>query len=289
VWNVDSGDAAQFGAEGDGPGELRRPIGLALFRDSVMVFDFRGARSRIEVYTRTGTHVGYASPPDPLEFGTFLGYSASPSGNWALWAARPFQSPSRRITRINAESTSGNTIEIPPQLLSGNSDPLAAAAVSVAISDDGVVAMGDGDNYRLALLSPDGTTTYGGREIPRRVRSQAELDSMRAEIARTFAARNIPRPPPAFDENRFRAVPHFARDGLAFDAVNRLWVKTTQSRATTIFDVFGANLQFLGSVEVDDPYIVHYHIGATLMVASTASPSMVPLVKVWRVIDPQER
>lgn len=283
VWDLDSYSPAAFGVIGDGPGELRSPFGVAVLGDSVLVFDNRGATSRIEVYTPAGTYLGYMPSPEPFEFGTSHNYTASPSGNWTLWTTRPLDY-SVRIVRIATGSGASQRIAVPPSLLAGINEPSAARNVTAAVSDNGVVALGYGHEYRLALISTDDAPpVYGGREVPRRVRSQEEINTLLAEIRRELIARDVPRLP-QLDGATFREVPHFGSGDLRFDGKSRLWVKTTHGRGTTIFDIFGLNFEYLGAIEVEAA-IGFYHIGSGIMVGSSVNPAGIPVVKVWSVLE----
>jgi hypothetical protein len=279
VWNLDSETAVQFGNAGEGPGELVRPVGIVVFGDSVMVLDQGGGRSggRVEVYSLSGAYLGHAEPPYSIPMAILPSYTASPSGTWALWAATPIGGDTRKIARVNTISGFTEAIEVPPQLLEQANGPLY---VSAAISDDGTVALGNGEaEYRLVLMPSSGDLRLGGRDIPRQARDPEILDSLRVFIQRQGRE---------FDEERFSDVPHFPTDGLAFDGAGRLWVKTTRFKeGKTVLDVFSSDLTYIGEVEVDAGARLHqYHVGEALLVGVILNNLGVPFVRVWSIDGP---
>jgi hypothetical protein len=287
VWNLDTGAATQFGRSGQGPGELDRPMGIAFLGDSIGVGDFRGRAGRVEFYTSEGAHLGSAPGIVRISFfATSQKYVASPSGRWTLSSERSL------LVRTNTESGATDTITIPPSFLERAGAP--GGATSAAISDLGEVALGIGEvEYRLAVLSTDGTPRLeGGRDIERRLMSSEEharsvhvMDSL-ALAAAALTGRTLALSPPP------REIWHFTAGGpyagaLGFDGRGRLWVRTTRGRGTdsTIFDVFGRDLEYLGEVDLGSGVLTHY-VGATLIVASVVGDLGVEGVKVWRIREP---
>jgi hypothetical protein len=283
-WDLASNDATQFGTEGQGPAELTQPIGLAFFHDSIRVFDNRGANSRIVTYTLGGEYGGYRGVSDPLTIATSQQYAASPSGQWTLWTASPQGRQSIRLVRTASTPESGEIIPIPAQLLTGIADPSAGATLTAAVSDEGRVAIGFGNDYKLAVVSADSVPIlYGGRTIARRERSEEEIDALLAETAQALSRVNTRRPPPTFDREKLREIPHFGLGDLRFDGKNRLWVRTSHGRERTSFDIFGRNLDYLGTVEVDGQ-LLNYHVGPLLLVGVATGSQGVPIVKVWSIV-----
>jgi hypothetical protein len=296
IWNRDTGVVTQFGRAGDGPGEMRRPIGLVLGSDSVVVAG-SALRKRLDSFGIDGTHRGDTTLSLSAR-GTFDLFISSPSGDWAF--LKEGVNAGGRVWRLDLRSGQVAAIELPPSLLEGNtsSPNVAASGVSAAVSDDGAVVLGDGDvGYRLARIHLDGTLMFGGRDIPKGVLpalSKEESERQRQETITRLQAMN-PRPTPEMIERMAasaartepRDMAHFTRvfDGaLRFDSSGRLWVRTPRGNFSnrTVFDVFAGDLTYLGEVMLDE-VITYWHIGGGLLVAAGFDDRSVPIVKVWAV------
>jgi hypothetical protein len=196
---------------------------------------------------------------------------------------------------MDASLRTVDTISIPVAFARAEG-PLGWEAPFAAISDRGEVALGLGSvEYRLLLIGENGTPRVsGGRDIPRQPVSVEELAQMRATLDSLQRSRPPQRegsgPPPPLPDLP-REIPHFTTGlyggVLGFDGGGRLWVRTNRGRDshTTIFDVFGPGLEYLGEIGLGFT-VVENHIGATLLVASTVGDLGVQGVKVWRILEP---
>lgn len=294
VWNLETGAVTQFGRAGQGPGELQRPLGLTLVGDSIGVGDFGGRAGRVQFFTSSGVPLGTVSGIQRAGFfPTAQRYVSSPSGKWTLWTDRNASQRSSFLVRTNTTSGESDTVMIPAPFLEGSG--ATGEDVSTAISDTGDVALGIGEvEYRLTLVATDGKPRVsGGREIERELRSREELAITQARmdsLTRDIVARNG-RPAPTLTPIP-REIAHFTTGGpwsaaLDFDGHGRLWVATTRGRLanTTIFDVFGPDLEYLGEVNLA-LWARMRHIGATLLVASFGGNLGVQMVRVWRIQEP---
>jgi hypothetical protein len=293
VWNLDTGAVTQFGRSGEGPGELDRPMGIAFLGDSIAVGDFRGRAGRVEIYAGDGAHLGSAPGIARSSFfATSQKYVGSPSGRWTLWSDHSASRERSLLVRTSVQSGATDTVAIPPAFLERAGAP--GGRVSAAISDLGEVALGIGEvEYRLAVVAVDGTLRLeGGRDLGRRVMSAEEharavhvRDSL-ARAAGALTGRTLTLSPPAREIQHFTAGGPFA-GALGYDGRGRLWVRTTRGSGadSTIFDVFGRDLVYLGEVELGSGVLTHY-VGATMVVASVADGLGVQGVKVWRIREP---
>jgi hypothetical protein len=295
VWNRDAGTAIQFGRDGGGPGEMRRAVGVILTSASVQVGAASGVRKYIESFDAKGQHL--ASMPLSLSSPTTVlsSFQGSPSGRWGI-----VRDLDGRVFRVNLGTGMTEEIVRPPSLLDGAPprDNTTLNIVSIAVSDDGSVAMGyGGTEYRLAIFPPGaGAPILGGRQVERIVRSapsREEAERMRQEIKARLGQMDRPPPPEIIERMAAeaaagaRTVPYLSQtfDGaLRFDAAGRLWARTPKGNFSgqTTFDVFDQRLNFLGEVVLPKT-ATFWHIGAERMVTAGVGDASIPVVRIWRL------
>jgi len=124
---------------------------------------------------------------------------------------------------------------------------------SIALAPSGAIAIGEGlDVYRIQLFSADGSREQEiVRDPPRTPKTDDEIRAEREALAagpgRAAAEGGVGR---AIEVDPLRR--HFSLDALRFDPDGRLWVRTDRAREGTVFDVFGADLRYLGEVRIAD-------------------------------------
>lgn len=163
---------------------------------------------------------------------------------------------------------------------------------SVAVAPNGVVAfLPTGERYEIQRLSARGQPLPTlSRDIPRPRRTPEEIAASRQRAQMVGAAKageerkqaSRSRPVlPKSDPMEFR--PHAATDGLRYDDAGRLWVRTMRAIGnSTVFDIFGANGQYIGEVTV--PMAVEsYSLAGQFLATSGDRGDGVPVVVLWTV------
>ena len=294
-WNLDAGAAVQFGREGGGPGEMLRPVGLILSSGSVQI----AASARIENFEPSGKHLRSEARPRS-RYAILDVFQGSPSGRWGIMKEASVRGGGR-VRRLDVSTGATVEVTIPASLLEGApTTPLGPFSnVSVAVSDDGAVAMGYGAvAYRLAILPPGGgTPILGGRQVERMVQpalSPEAAERVRQETVARLRRMNRPPSPEVIERmaadavaNRPRTVPYLSQtfDGaLRFDGAGRLWARTPKGNSSgqTTFDVFDQSLRFLGEVVIPET-TTYWHVGTNYVVTAGSNDASVPVVRIWRV------
>ena len=153
IWNRDTAAVTQFGTPGQGPGEMRSPVGLVLRSNSIEVAG-SALRKRVDSYGLDGKHTGDTTLTLSRS-GTLDQLMGSPSGEWAY--LKEGVNAGGSVWRLNVRSGAVEAIPHPPSLTEGStaSPNVTATGVAAAISNEGVVALGNGEfGYRLALIVP---------------------------------------------------------------------------------------------------------------------------------------
>jgi hypothetical protein len=284
VWNLDSGAVSQFGLDAGGAAKPPMGRGLALLRDSVLVALPTGAPPTVQVFTPAGAFVAQKPMEGFVGAGFYLnlydGYTSSPAGRWIIQREGPAGvGGSGPIDVVDRQSGPREVLDVPSPLLATYRGPHPDGAlntVSVAVADDGTVAMGyGGAGYRLMLIPGGGSAPIeGGRSVPMRPASQEQIDRIRkidaAEANWLTEAGEV----------------QFSSGALKFDATGRLWVRTKRGDPNaTVFDVFNRKLEYLGEVKVDGVVSV-FHIGSQLVVGAIGDALKSSSIKVWRIQEP---
>lgn len=139
----------QFGSPGDGEGQLRFPVAIAIFGDRVYVTD--SINARVNVYDRAGTSLGSwtLSPGPPDDPPSPRGIATDRQGNVYVCAAR---------ARIDVFSPEGALLRSWGQAGTGPGQLFEAFDVGVASDDTVFVA----DPFRRVVLRFDKMGTFAG-------------------------------------------------------------------------------------------------------------------------------
>ena len=152
---------------------------------------------------------------------------------------------------------------------------------SLAVAPDGSIAVGDGGTeYRIRIYHA-GRWRDIVREIPRKLRTPAELREMltrglgnqhRARAEGGQATSALP-----------REKPHFEWLGLRYDPLGRLWVKTGRGdESRTVFDVFSGEGGFMGEVVVPGR-VTSISLNGNYLVTAGEDDNGIPRVTLWEV------
>lgn len=271
-----------FGAQGDGPGELRLPIAVVPQPGGrIDVYDMRQRR-----FTR------FDSTGAALSTWTAAGFPvvvAGVPGSSALLAlTTDFRTTDQPLLRIQPDGTMKTLTTLTatfPKLEPGEH----ARTPSVAVSA-GAIAVGDGvAEYRIRRFTPDGTVIGDiVRDVPKRRKTPADIEQERAQFQRRAArmqamvrAEGRSGPAPAFTPRAEHH--HFLSSALEFDEQGRLWVRTERGGLrATVFDIFDAAGRYTGEVSVA-AHVGPFAVRDGILAGRVRDEDEVEYVAVWRV------
>lgn len=274
------GAVRSYGPEGDGPGELRTPLTAILGRTgTITVVDLR--QKRVTEFDSAG------------EVTATLPFNAFPAGagyardvERLLLTVTDFKG-GQALVRLQGTGLDTVLAQVPFE------DDGVMRLTSPAVRDDGAFAFGEGsEEYLVHVYGPDGRLRHTlRRDVERRPRTAEEIEEIAAARSRRMMASGARRRASEGGAGRGApeidpVQPHFQHfSALQFDGRERLWVRTSRALpGRTIFDVFGADLQYLGEVGVDRPVAI-YSVRDGWLVGVTPGELDIPRIGVWRVVD----
>jgi hypothetical protein len=266
------------GADGEGPGELRFPLAVAVTEEGMAAVDMR--LSRVVQVDHQGQERGtlrlpsfplaasFAPGTDELDV-SLADFRAREATIHRADGAEGWRTLSERVDGLQLRSPGE-----PPLLFSLARAPGGGLAVGVA-----------SESYRLLFLDTAGAVVREvTRDVPRTPRTSEEIAALRDALARGPAGRRRA-------DGGGRAVstpevdplrPHFGPDALRFDPEGRLWVRTARAREGTLFDLFDAEGGYLGEVRVPGR-VQAFGMGDGLLAAAVLDDYDVATVRIWRV------
>ena len=281
----DGAVVAAWGRVGDGPGELRMPLDVAVTgADGILVAD--AMKTRLVAFDRNGT----PSRDVPLTQ-TAMDLRGSPDGGWVALQEARWATMSGAVVLLDDQARLHSTPlgDTRDGLTDGNGDGATAGTFSSAPAPDGRVAVSLGEEYRIRVLNPDGTPLHEiRRDIPRVRRTAEEVAAIRENRERARRERGGGHPEAtgeAVEVDPFH--PHlFSRDALSYDGRGRLWVRTPRGGPTeTIFDLFASTGAFLGEV-VADRALTDFFVGKDVVVGVTEDRATgVQRIVRWRMVE----
>jgi hypothetical protein len=152
---------------------------------------------------------------------------------------------------------------------------------SLAVGPDGSIAVGDGGSeYRIRIFR-DGRWRDFTRNIPRKLRTPAEMSDMRSRVLGDGRKARVEGGQPSGEIAREK--PHFEWMGFRYDSGGRLWVKTGRGDVSrTVFDVFASSGAYLGEVPVPGR-VSSFALTGTWLATAGENSDGVPQVTLWTV------
>ncbi len=272
------------GADGEGPGETRLPIALALAADgSFTVLDMR--LNRRSVFRPDGS-LDHTRPISGNRLLALQGSAFDPMSGTLYCVHLDFGAMTTVISKLPAGGDGlDEVMTVAEWPLAENGSP--ALFYSLAAGPGGVLAIGDGDvAYEIRIFDPAGrhlrTIT---REVERVRKSDEEIaredEAMErgAERIAREGGRGVSLPRPQIDPLKH----YFYVNALCFDGSGRLWVLTGRGdEARSVFDVFTPEGAWLGEVGVDRVIDVYAFRGRWLA-AGGFTPEGVPVVVLYEI------
>jgi hypothetical protein len=273
VFDVDGPLRWSAAREGDGPGELRLPIAVAVTSaGGVLSLDMRQLRlSRWDAAGTFGGSLPVSVYPLAMSYDRATERLLLTTTNFRGGAA---------VVALNGTGAV-DTVLSPLPFADVRGNQFAKAVVR----PDGGFALGEGrESYRINVYRAEGTLLYPiARDVTRPRRTPEELDRLRQRLlagGRRAAAEGGGSGPPPVDPLR----PHFtALDALAYDDAGRLWVRTERGGAgATLFDLFDRSGAYLGELVVDLE-VEQFALADGYLAGAVSSPEGTQRVVVWRV------
>jgi hypothetical protein len=250
VFALDGSLTRVLASAGDGPGEARAPMAVALAADGAVTLVDRGRR-RVVTLDASGSERGATRIGFPLA----VALAADGRSFWLVRADWGTLGSVLERGSVGAGEAESVVTDLPAWPLPPPGE--APLFLSDAAAPDGGLAIGEGaTEYLVNLLDPAG--------------------AVRGRIRRDVARR------PATQEGTASAA-HFSLGALAYDGRGRLWVRTGRAEHGTVFDVFDGT-RHLGEVRVA-ARIGAYTFGEGLLVAAVLDELDVPTIGVWRVVE----
>lgn len=281
IFTPEGASRATAGRAGNGPGELRQPLGIAPLGDGFVVADARRlALLRYDGVGRLVEETRMRSAP--------MSVAGSPRGRWLAFQEAQWSTMSASVQLRDAAfgppaTILGSTVG---ELLDSLGRPVAPGLLSVAVDDQGRVAIGHGDRYDITVRSPTGVLLrHVRRDLPRVRRTPEEITALQAAQRRFREAQGGRNPEGGPPRPISPVHQHFGQDALGYDPTGRLWLRSPRGGADrTIFDVFAANGQFLGEVAAPRALGEFTIRGDRLAAVSTNDESGIQTVTLWRIV-----
>lgn len=281
VLEPDGSLAFTTGASGEGPGEIRMPFLLGVLENPDGSFWVHEGMF-VHHYDAEGSPLESAPVPPRLPLGFDYDH---PRGRIYMIAAPPplpgaEDAPRRSLLRYEPGQDGLETVASWESVVGMTAEAAAESDArfrTLAVGPDGRLAIADGWNYRVRVLSDTGEllTTFGRPELPRPSKSAERLEREREMAAR----RGGDDPDPE--------APHLG-PWAAYDGAGRLWLHAP--RQPGLFDVFSPEGTFLGEVSVNgrisesSPALsAHGNRLATVIL----NERDLPTVRLYRIIDPR--
>jgi len=265
--------------DGDGPGELRMPMGVASDRTGMNAVDMR--QSRVVHLAPDGSDAGTVRLPS---FPLAVAYR--PGGGRPFVALANFQDMTASVAALGSDGEWSTILERVDAVPLGSQGG-APMVFSLARAPEGGFAIGVGvERYLLLYFTADGTPAATvQRDVERLPKSAAEIESERAAAAR-FQGRVGGSPEAGASLREVDPLRrHFSIDALRFDGAGRLWVRTDRGRGEqTVFDLFGPDRAYLGEVRIP-ARVRAFTLGNGLLAGAVLDEYDVGTVRVWRVED----
>jgi hypothetical protein len=162
---------------------------------------------------------------------------------------------------------------------------------SLAVAPDGTIAVAEGESeYRIRTYSTTGVSRDVTRNVPRKQRTPAEMETLRSRIGRGGDMRASEGDRSGGSTGRGPAdIPslkvHLIWSALRYDTAGRLWVRTMRGDETkTIFDLFDQSLSYVGEVTVSGD-VTRYAFRDGYLVTAALSVDGFAQATVWRVTE----
>lgn len=286
VFGADGRLRVGFGRRGEGPGELQAPFAIGVSPDgSMRVVDIRLAR--VTRFAADGSVLGTV-----------------PMRSMPVAAALDAASDRLFVATVDFRARTGSTERFDPGAERGEivvastngfppSEGVAGTIDALAVSPDGVLAIGDGRaEYRIRRYSADGRVLAPDivRAIEKTTRTPEEITEMEQRMAGRGAQMRAAMERQGMGSSGGARMPavnplrnHFGSQSLRHDDAGRLWVRTERGVAErTVFDLFDPAGAFLGAVEVPGRLGV-FAVAGEYLAAATRGEDDLPAVGLWRV------
>ena len=270
--------ATTFAAEGDGPGEVRWPLGIAVLHDGRIGI----AGRTMDVFDPSGRHLERVLNEPGDGFRT-LQLIAAPANGWVLqFRTSSYPEGSYQLRLLDGDLRVVSRIPFPDEIWNETEDRTNPFGLAYAVSDEGRIAIGTGrGEYRIVLVDGSGrVVARGGRDIPMPERTEKELAELRQSLSRV--------PSPEGEEPSMMTTnPHFRY--MRFDSSGRLWVQTARgAQDQTVFDIFSPQLTYLGEAMLPEKTGV-FQVRDGELIAQTRGELDTPVAKVWRIVGLESR
>jgi hypothetical protein len=272
-----------FGRSGRGPGEFTGIGKLFAAADGTIgVIDMLAQR-----VTRVDSLGRYISA---TQIGGFPADAAAPIGSLEIHVLLSRFAPgASSVSRLDPKSDRWHIVLGPLKDFPRADAP--GDVRSLAIAPDGTLAVAEGnDEYRIRVFPPGSAPRDITRNVPRKLRTKAEMAAMRSRLARggdqraaeatksAGRARGGTTPDPPAEK------PHLTWLALQYDPAGRLWARTTRGdEARTVFDVFDKALTYVGEVTVAGE-VTRYSFAGEYLATASLNGDGIPQVTVWRVL-----
>ena len=180
-----------LGREGQGPGELQGPFGIAMTGDRVIVNDV--GNQRLSIWDLNGVHFGDIRVPGRLESAIFGTHAGSIVG--AMNRRRDDRAPVFDVAMFSAEGTETIRYARLPRrrdfliLLGGGFDvaiPRMTGVPSYAAAPSGDVYATVGEEYQVVAFAPAGSPLWALRTNRQRQAFDEEQEVVRSRLVEPF-------------------------------------------------------------------------------------------------------
>lgn len=272
-----------FGREGRGPGEARLTLGLLPYSGGLVTVDMKLAR--ITRYDSAGAVV------DARRLELFpLEARSDPRAGAMILPFADWSSGSAGVARYDADADTLSTVLEPPIEFLASDSSSGVPVFSTAAAPDGGFVLGDGgrEEYRIRRYDANGHGLFDyTRPIARRAKTPEEMAEDRERIAGA-RGRLTSGADPESGGGPIEVTPyrrHFGAHSLEFDDAGRLWVQADRAPPSlTLFDVFGTNGAYLGTVELE-ALVGTFVIRAGRLAGVVKGDYDIERIGVWRLVE----
>lgn len=280
VFGPDGESLRTFGRQGRGPGEVQYVLALQPTLVGLSTVDLRLGRvthyDSLGEVVSTGRLNRFPSRADQESTTelliTFVDWRAGGATGVAWWDAH------------------GDSLRVVVPTLSYPVDEQGEVLghPAIAAAPDGGFVVGDGRReYRIRRYDPEGNVVgeyY--RDIQREHRTDDEIAELEEALRRGPGGAPQGNPETGGDVTKVSPLRHhFGLSSLEFDDRGRLWVRTDRGSVNeALFDVFGSEGSYLGSISVRDR-IGEFDIRGGRLAAVVYGEYDVEHVRIWQIVE----
>lgn len=268
-----------FGGVGDGPGEFRFPIHMAVRQSGeLQVFDY--GQGRFTYFDTVGSYLDTRR----VALGEFPVLDSRPDIRVTYIISSRMRGRPQSVLRLAHGDSAPRQVLVDLSDMITMTDPRVVRRPVLAARPGGGFALGSCcEEYRIRLYEEDGTLADEVvRQTPRKRKTESEIEAERSvkerlegHVRSRLPDAELPRHTVDEYHRHFRA--------MRFDDQGRLWVHTLRAEGSeTVFDLFGPGGKYLGELVIQGRANT-FAVGNGMLATASRDEIGVEYVTLWRV------